>query len=374
MVTKSKLNNKVCCSLNFAPHYREEIFLRMENDLDCEFFFGDKTYGAINKIKYSKFEKKVEELVFTKVFKQFYFLKGQTRLSFANYSHYIITGQPFNLSAWGLLILNKIRRKKTFIWNHGWYGNENFFKKTLKKYQLKLATGYFLYGTYAKNLMEKEGFNSNKLHVVYNSQSYTEQLKIRRNLTKTSIYLERFKNTKPTLIFIGRLTKVKKLHILLKAMQLAFEEGYYFNLVIIGEGTEKSLLEKLVEDYNLKQNIWFYGSCYNEEQIGELIYNADICISPGNVGLTAIHSLMYGTSVITHNNFSNQMPEFEAIEEGVTGTFFKENEPIDLKSAIIQWLIKYPQKEASLIKACFNKIDLYYNPNYQIKIFKKVLQ
>ena len=374
MVTKSKVNNKVCCSLNFAPHYREEIFLRMEKDLDYDFFFGDKTYGAINKIDYSKFDKKVVELVFTNIFKQLYILKGQTKLSSASYSHYIITGQAYNLSAWTLLFLNKIRGKKTFIWNHGWYGNENFIKKTLKKYQLKLAAGYFLYGNYAKRLMEKEGFDSNKLHVVYNSLSYTEQLKIRRQLTKTSIYLDRFENTNPTLLFIGRLTKVKKLHLVLKAMQLAFEEGYYCNLVIIGEGTEKQLLEKLVEDFNLKQNIWFYGSSYKEEQIGQLIYNADICISPGNIGLTAIHSLMYGTPAITHNNFTNQMPEFEAIEEGITGTFFKENDPIDLKSAIIQWLVKYPQKEADLIQACYNKIDLYYNPNYQIKILKEVLQ
>ena len=364
----------ICCSLNFAPHYRQEIFLRMEKKLDCDFFFGDKTYGPIKKIDYSRFNKKVSELVFTNIFKQLYILKGQTKLSSASYSHYIITGQAYNLSAWTLLFLNKIRGKKTFIWNHGWYGNENFIKKTLKKYQLKLAAGYFLYGNYAKRLMEKEGFDSNKLHVVYNSLSYTEQLKIRRQLTKTSIYLDRFENTNPTLLFIGRLTKVKKLHLVLKAMQLAFEEGYYCNLVIIGEGTEKQLLEKLVEDFNLKQNIWFYGSSYKEEQIGQLIYNADICISPGNIGLTAIHSLMYGTPAITHNNFTNQMPEFEAIEEGITGTFFKENDPIDLKSAIIQWLVKYPQKEADLIQACYNKIDLYYNPNYQIKILKEVLQ
>ena len=64
MVTKSKLNN-VCCSLNFAPHYREEIFLRMEKDLDCDFFFGDKTYGAINKIDYSKFNINIREVLFS---------------------------------------------------------------------------------------------------------------------------------------------------------------------------------------------------------------------------------------------------------------------------------------------------------------------
>lgn len=366
--------NKICCSLNFAPHYREEIFLRMEKDLDCDFFFGDKTYGAINKIDYSKFDKKVEELVFTKVFKQFYFLKGQTRLSLANYSHYIITGQPFNLSAWGLLILNRFRGKKTFIWNHGWYGNESFFKKLLKKGHLKLATGYFLYGPYAKNLIEKEEFDSNKLHVIYNSLAYTEQLKIRNQLQKTSIYFDHFNNSNPTLLFIGRLTKIKKLHLLLEAMQLANKEACYFNLVLIGEGAEKKSLEGVVEKFNLKQNTWFYGSCYKETKIGELIYNADVCVSPGNIGLTAIHSLMYGTPAITHNNFTNQMPEFEAIEDNITGSFFKENNTEDLKSVIIQWLEKHPKKEEGLIKACYNKIDVNYNPNYQIKILKEVLQ
>jgi hypothetical protein len=83
---------------------------------------------------------------------------------------------------------------------------------------------------------------------------------------------------------------------------------------------------------------------------------------------------MYGTPAITHSNFSNQMPEFEAIEEGDAGSFFKENDPVDLKSVIIQWLEKHPKKEESLIQACHNKIDLYFNPNYQIKILKEVLQ
>ena len=72
----------------------------------------------------------MESSMDAKTLAKFYFLKGQTRLSFANYSHYIITGQPFNLSAWGLLILNRFKGKKTFIWNHGWYGNESFLKKT----------------------------------------------------------------------------------------------------------------------------------------------------------------------------------------------------------------------------------------------------
>lgn len=368
------MSYNVCCSLNFAPHYREEIFLRMEKDLGCDFFFGNSSYGSIKKIDYSKFDKKVVELVFKNFFSQFYVLEGQTQLSYSDYSHYIITGQPFNLSAWGLLILNKFRSKKTYIWNHGWYGNESFLKKLLKKAQIKLATGYFLYGNYAKILMEKEGINPKKLHVIFNSLSYSEQLKIRKHLKRSTLYAEHFKNNYPTLLFIGRLTKIKKMHLVIEAMKLAFKEKNHYNLVIIGDGVDKHSQEQLVKDSKLIQNVWFYGPCYEEERIGELIYNADLCVSPGNVGLTAIHSLMYGTPVITHNNFSNQMPEFEAIQDGITGMFFKENNPDDLKKVIMRWLKKYPNKDNSLIKACHNKIDTYYNPNNQIKTLKEVLQ
>lgn len=346
----------------------------MEKELDCVFYFGDRTYGSIKKIDYTKFQKEVKELTFTTIFENIYFLKGQTKLSSSNYTHYIVTGQPFNISAWTLLLLNKFRGKKTFIWNHGWYGNESFSNKIVKKFQLKLASGYFLYGTYAKNLMEKEGLDPNKLHVIYNSLSYTKQVEVRNRLKKSRVYTNQFKNSYPTLLFIGRLTKIKKLYLLIEAIQLAFEEENYVNLVIIGEGTEKQFLEDLVKKSNLEQNTWFYGSCYEEERIGELIYNADLCVSPGNIGLTAMHSLMYGAPALTHDNFSNQMPEFEAIEEDVTGCFFKENDPVSLKVSIMQWLEKYPKKKDSLIKMCFEKIDRYYNPNYQIKILKEVLQ
>ncbi len=80
---------------------------------------------------------------------------------------------------------------------------------------------------------------------------------------------------------------------------------------------------KHIDKNQSKGRIWLYGACYDEEIIGELIFNAQLCVSPGNVGLTAMHSLVYGTPVITHNNFSNQSPEFEAIIDGKTGSFSK---------------------------------------------------
>ena len=87
---------------------------------------------------------------------------------------------------------------------------------------------------------------------------------------------------------------------------------------------DKEELLNLVKSLKLDRQVWFFGACYDESKIAELIFNANVCVSPGNVGLTAIHSLSYGTPVITHDSFSHQMPEFEAIIPNLTGNFFEE--------------------------------------------------
>ena len=61
------------------------------------------------------------------------------------------------------------------------------YQLVIKKLQTKWIDGYFLYGNYAKNLMQKEGIPISKLHVVYNSLDHARQLEIRKTLKKTNI-------------------------------------------------------------------------------------------------------------------------------------------------------------------------------------------
>ena len=48
---------------------------------------------------------------------------------------------------------------------------------------------------------------------------------------------------------------------------------------------------------------------------------ANVTVSPGPIGLTAIQSLTYGVPAITNDEFSTQGPEFETIEPGVREIF-----------------------------------------------------
>ena len=104
-----------------------------------------------------------------------------------------------------------------------------------------------------------------------------------------------------------------------------------------------------------------------------MIYNADLCVAPGNIGLTAMHSMVFGTPCITHNDFAYQMPEFEVIKPYKTGCFFKRNNINDLAERIDEWFRVNRNERETIRKACMDIIDKEWNPYYQINILKKVL-
>ena len=261
-----------------------------------------------------------------------------------------------------------MRKKPVYFWTHGLLNNEKGIKAYIRVLFYKLPSGLLLYGNHARNILIQKGFDPEKLHVIYNSLDYNNQIKLRDSLNEQELLKLRaniFYNPEyPQLIFIGRLTRQKKLHLIIETIEILQNQGLKVNLLFVGEGEEKQILEKLISDKGLDKNVYFYGASYDEAINYKLIASSDICISPGEVGLTAMHSLIYGTPVITHNNFNNQMPEFEAIEKDKTGDFFEEDNYEDIALKIKRWLRKHPDKE-KVKKDCYSIIDLYYNPSYQ---------
>lgn len=346
----------------------------MDRELNCDFYIGDKVVNAsIHLMDYHNLNGFKRKLINTKLFKNFYWQSGAISTLFKPYGNYIITGEPYCISNWFILFIAKLMGKKTYLWSHGWYGNETKLKTWIKKMFFGMAHGVFLYSECAKKNMLKNDFNKEKLHVIYNSLNHKKQLQIRNGLTKNHIYEEHFNNDYPVIIFTGRITPEKKLDLLVNAHELLNNKNIKFNVMILGDGSEKENLREFVKDKGLENYYWFYGASYEEEKIGELFYNAAVCVSPGNVGLTAIHSLMYGIPVLTHNNYCAQGPEFEAISEGITGGFFIENDIIDLANKITDWIEVLEKDKMKTRNEAYNIIDTKYNPYYQIELLKSII-
>lgn len=115
--------------------------------------------------------------------------------------------------------------------------------------------------------MIKNGFDARKLHVIRNSLDYDKQLELRNSIVESNIYKEHFKNDFPTVVFIGRLTSVKKLDQIVKAVGILKQKGENYNIAFVGDGEMRQLLEAEVAKYQLRDNTWFYGACFDEKRM-----------------------------------------------------------------------------------------------------------
>ena len=365
---------KLCLFFNTPSIYREAIYKAIDSEYDCDWYFGDNDNGvrsfdtsSLKSVKYLKVGNKG---------KRIYWTKGLMSLLFKKeYKTFFMYGPTWDLSFWSFLLLKRtiFRRKKVNIWVHGWYGKESRIESRLKKFMYDTVDGIFCYGDRARKLLLDMGYDRNKVFAIHNSLNYDEQKQLREKQVTTNIYRNHFGNEYPTLIFLGRLTPVKQLNMFLDAVAILRTKGKYFNVILVGDGPMYGSLLNKATELGLLEHIWFYGACYDESTNAELVYNADLCVAPGNVGLTAMHTMMFGCPVVTHNDFAYQMPEYEAVKPHYTGCFFKRGDVNSLADKIEEWFTINGDKREEIRKCCYQEIDKNWNPYYQMKVIKENL-
>lgn len=363
---------RVCLISNIAPSYRAAIYGLMESEFDMEWVFGVAPDG-IKCLDCSKFSK-VNVAPLKNLLLGLHWQKGVVGIVRRNSDNTIIMlGEVKNLSTWIALMMHKVlnSKGKLFLWSHGWYGREGFFKRVLKRVYFAIADGTLLYGNYARQVAISQGNDGKKLKVIHNSLDYDTHLQLRAKQKVTNVYSQHFNNSLPNVIFLGRLTTIKRLGLVLEAAEILEKDGFGINVVFVGDGVERENLE--IEAQQRHVRVWFYGKCYDEMKNAELLYNADVCVAPGNVGLTAIHSMSFGVPVITHDNFKNQMPEFEAIKTGKTGDFFKEEDAYDLARVIKKWTYEIDDRE-EIRSNCYQEIEEGWNPDMQMRVLRQLLK
>lgn len=367
----------------FLSHYREPIY-----NLLCRQEYPNPKYSFLsdivsnNGIKTIDFQKsriappsgglhwqKVSNVWFGKVF---LWQSAAIRLALdKDVDCIIFLGTMYHFSTWIGAIIARIRGKRVLMWTHGYLREEKGIKGWIREKFYKLSDGLLLYGNRARQLLCKRGFDPECLYVVYNSLNHEEQCKVRDNCSAEVLKGIRQKlflhSDLPVLIFVGRLTPQKKLPMLIEAAHILKKKGIELNILFVGDGPERKNLEQLVLSYSMTSNVVFYGACYAEEELGPLFMLSDLCVAPGEIGLTCMHALAYGIPVVTHDNPDLQMPEWEAIQPGITGELFRYGDVHDLARVIADWL-ELGKSRKQLSVDCRTIIDHCYNPSYQAMV------
>ncbi|MFT6843458.1 MAG: glycosyltransferase involved in cell wall biosynthesis [Psychroserpens sp.] len=364
---------------HYIASYREAVFLELLDDDEISTFItSDIT--ANNDIQLISLSsdilcKKHYHLKNKWIANKFLWQKGLLSLIIkGNFDKIIFLGDPHFITTWLSIFVNKLAGKESYIWTHGFLNRSGKLLDTIKMFMYKLSDGLLLYGNGAKQDLINAGLQSKKIHVIYNSLDYANQKTLRNSIIDSDV--EKIKQnlfTNPNLLqlmFVGRLTKQKKLDMLINALGILYKRGHKINLLLIGDGSEKSNLMQLVTEHELNDYVNFYGKSYNENELAPLICSSDICVAPGEIGLTAMHSLGYGTPVITHNNRNKQMPEFEAVIQSKTGMLFEEASIESLMDTIIS-LQSLNLTEVRV--NCIDIIEQYYTPQAQVENIKKAI-
>lgn len=377
---------KVLVVYHYYAHYREAVLRELieHSEHEIHIISGDSTnHAGLNKleeVRLSTGDKQPIEFLRNVWFKKsFLWQKGLVGIALSReYDAVIVLGNINFVSTWLAIAIARLRRKRVLMWTHGLYGSEKPALAWLRCQFYKLAHSLLLYGHHAKSLLADKGFSEERLQVIYNSLDVAEQESLYCAVSsreREAVLSKLFsKPDLPLVVFIGRLTPQKKLLLLVDAVaQLSARHSMPVNLLFIGDGSERKLLEARAQELGIIEHVHFYGACYDDRENAELLYHSDVCVAPGEVGLTAMHVLIYGTPVITHDTAPKQMPEFEAVVPGRSGLFFSEGSLDSLSSSLLEWFTNHNDRE-QIREDCRDVIYSKYSPNIQRQLIDTAIK
>ncbi|MBX3329771.1 MAG: glycosyltransferase [Nitrospira sp.] len=284
----------------------------------------------------------------------------------------IAQGSPYELTAWILTVVGRIYGVPVLLWTHGLQGEESRVKWMVRAWLFRLSRGLLLYGDHAKRLLISKGIAADRLHVIYNSLDDAEQSAVSERILSEDC--NRFRRSlgietdERLICFTGRLQPVKRLPWLLRALNIVVQRGKNVHLALVGDGSERPILESLTEELGLTRLVHFLGPSYDESRLGLVLSASDLAVVPSGAGLSVMHALGYGTPVLLHDKVEEHFPEWEAVKEGETGWFYRNDDLSDCAEKIIGALFPIPQKPA-MAAACRSMVNSRYNTTTHAGLF-----
>jgi glycosyltransferase involved in cell wall biosynthesis len=277
------------------------------------------------------------------------------------------------LSAW----IARLRGKRVLFWTHGWRSRDRGLVRLIRKRFYGLAHGLLLYGNWARQIGIDEGFPASNLYVVYNSvaahpavDEFVEAPDQRRGELRKALFPGSPVET-PVICCSARLDARRRLQLLLDAASQLGAGGHPVNVLLIGDGPERGRLEEQARALGI--NVEFVGTCYDQSQLAEYFSISNVTVSPGDIGLTAIHSMLHGIPVISHSARERQGPEAEAILPGKTGDFFRDGDRADLVKMILKWT-RTPFVDPSVSRTCRDLIRRHYSRVVQRQVIDAAIE
>lgn len=366
---------KIAWITNFVPDYRISLFNKLSKIHDIDLFvlngFNDSDDNKLRKSNEPKLYKSLEinNLKFsllgfdiriqTQIFKHLSILKPDL---------IVFPAMPGNISHWLLFLYCKKNKIKIIGWFCGWMKPLNNIKSTIKKFFSKSYFNNFdwivSYSSYGLKILEKE-YKIKNCSIIYNGIENDVRKDKKIFLKRSKEYQDKYgHNSNFKFLFVGALTKEKKVEDLIKSYLNLKKRISNITLLIVGDGPEKKNLSK----YFSKNDIYYCGSQGFYEVNSYYIF-ADCFVLPGLGGLALNQSLLWGTPVISSLADGTAV---DLVYDGTTGYLLNQSSELESKMEKIFLLKK--EKINKISKNCAELIQKRSNVNNMVKEFDKVFK
>jgi glycosyltransferase involved in cell wall biosynthesis len=368
---------KVLVIYPFFAHYRAPVLDELQQRGQHEYFFGGDARRSLDGIRLAEVgtERRFIQMACLHLPGGTMWQKGLISAAlWGDFDCYIYLGNAAWPATWLSAAFARVRGRRVLFWTHGWIRQESGVRGWFRTAFYRLAHGLLLYGHRARGIGIAQGLAPDALYVIYNSLDCELQWRLLGALKEQDVVNERnalFQTAEvPVVLAAARLTVTKRFDLLIRAAGILVRSGRDLRLLVIGDGAARTQLEALAVTEGVKAV--FIGECYDETELSRLFACANVTVSPGNVGLTCMHSLAYGVPVVTHDDPDEQMPEWEAIVPGVTGTLFRKGSLESLADAIERWT-RSPVRDPSTREACIAAVRRHYHPEVQRRLIDQAV-
>ncbi len=221
-----------------------------------------------------------------------------------------------------------------------------------------IVPSYFL----KRILIDCYNVNPDKIKVIYNSVDLKDFDGAKNEESQT---------LGECVVTVGRLIQHKKIEGIIKAIEKLADEFPDINLLIVGEGPEKTNLEKFSQEIGINSRVKFYGRTTREETI-KLIQESDIFVlNSVYEGLphVVIEAMACQTPVITTNIRGTD----EVVKDGKTGLMVTPNNDDELKEKLAL-LLKNKKLRKRLAKNAYKNVKQKFTWDKNLSLMEEELE
>lgn len=224
---------------------------------------------------------------------------------------------PRSISAWVLLLLRRILKRRTVLWGH-LHGRDGAGARTarLRSFMRNLADGFVAY-THSSGA-EAADMGDQPVWVAPNSLYSRAQLE--RGVQGGGC--------RHDAVYVGRFEKAKKVPLALEGFAEFARTNRDARLVLVGGGSLEAELRARVAELDLENRVIFRGWVNDFDELASIYSSAFCSLSPGFIGLGLTQSLGFGVPQLASRN----EPHSPEVELAATGgvDWFETDDPSDL--------------------------------------------